>query len=445
MNHYFRRIMFSVWLILLLAALATVVGGRFLNSANEGSSRYHAETLAVITRDLQKTLDSGEPAESLADRFSLGFENFLDIYIIDSNSRDLIGRELPAPVVEVLDDPEPSGDGRVLVHPESVDGYRVVGLLASHPSLILKSRDRPLLFVLLFLVSAVVSYGLARFVVLPIRHLRQAGNRVAAGDLSVRVSHTVRGRKDDIALLARDFDAMTERIDHLLKSQQRLMRDVSHELRSPLARLQALQSLARQRFSGEDDTHILDRMDYESERLNELIEQILSFARLNASQEITRQTTDISDLLKTIIDDALVEIGDNDVGVEFQGPERLTLRVNAGLIHSALENVLRNAVRYTPQGKSALVTLTQSNEYATVDVEDQGPGVPDDALEKLFDPFFQVDESRSPQNGGSGVGLAIARRAIELHDGKISALNRSDGGLLVSMRLPVQPDFVGAS
>ncbi|MEM9531706.1 MAG: ATP-binding protein [Pseudomonadota bacterium] len=272
--------------------------------------------------------------------------------------------------------------------------------------------------------------------VLPIRHLRKAGQRVAAGDLSVRVAHTVGDRQDDIAGLARDFDTMTQRIDGLLSGQQRLMRDVSHELRSPLARLQALQSLARQQFTGEDDSHILDRMDHETERLNALIEQILVFARLDARQEIRRQTTDLADLLRTIVDDAMTEAGETEKDVVYEGPNRRTLQLDASLMHSAIENVVRNALRFTADATAVRVTLVEGPSGVYITVEDVGPGVPENALNALFEPFYQVDESRTPTNSGSGVGLAIAKRAIELHQGRIRAENRAQGGLRVTIELP---------
>jgi signal transduction histidine kinase len=177
-------------------------------------------------------------------------------------------------------------------------------------------------------------------------------------------------------------------------------------------------------------------MDAESERLNELIESILSFARLDAQQVIRRQFTDLADLVRTIIDDVHVELGDEDILVRQTGPERCTLEADAALLHSAIENIVRNAVRFTPEGSMVEVALAETESRIRLTVEDQGPGVPEAALAQLFDPFFQVDESRQHGNGGSGVGLAIARRAIQLHGGSIKAENRTGGGLRVVVDLP---------
>ncbi|MDJ0653555.1 MAG: ATP-binding protein [Xanthomonadales bacterium] len=441
MNHFFRRILVSVWLTMFVASGLTFLSSVLIPRSNDDGSLYQAELVSAVARELQGTLEASVPAptQAVADQFKLSFDQLLEIYLLDPHGRDVHDRQLPRPVSRLLTadrEGTPWSDPRLIVHRDGLEGYMVVGFLTAYGSLLINPAERPTLLLVMLLVSAVVSYGLARFIVLPIRHLRQAGHRVAAGDLSVRVGHTVKGRKDDIALLARDFDAMTERIDSLLTGQQRLMRDVSHELRSPLARLQALQSLARQRFKGDDQTHILDRMESESERLNQLIEEILSYARLDARHEIRRQNTDLADLLKTIVDDALTEIGDSGKDISYIGPERLTLNIDADLIHRAVENVVRNAVRFTPDGTTVQVTLTSQSESVLVTVTDQGPGVPEGDLGRLFEPFFQVDESRPPQSLGSGVGLAIARRAMQLHQGTIAADNADGGGLRVHMVLP---------
>ena len=447
MSRFFRRIFVSVWIILIATMTLTVFLASLLPASNDESLRYDSQLVRVVADDLRTALaqSPATAARRIADRHVLDFGRLMQIYVLDEQGRDVLERRLPFAVSRlyrrtsvISDQPLEIRDPRIALHSDGLRGHLVVGFQAGYPlgRVLVRPGARALLLLVAILVSAAVSLILARFIVLPVRRLQQAGHRVAEGDLSVRVAHTVGGRQDDIAQLARDFDAMTERIERLLTAQRRLMRDVSHELRSPLARLQALLSLARQRLSGEDDSSILDRMEAESERLNRLIEEILSFARIDAQEDIDRRHTDIADLVRAITDDAAIEIGDAAKDVSYRGPERLTMDVDSALLHSAIENVVRNAVRFTEAGTTVGVSVSESDDTITVTVDDHGSGVPDNVLNTLFEPFYQVDESRSPQSGGSGVGLAIAKRAIELHGGQIHAENRTPGGLRVVMRLP---------
>jgi two-component system sensor histidine kinase CpxA len=310
-----------------------------LPASSDESFQYDARLVNIVANDLREALavDPDNAAELVADHHLLDFGRRMQIYILNAAGDDVLDRRLPFAVNRVhqrttffSDEPLEIRDPRLLVRRDGLDSYTVVGYQRVYPmgSVLARPGARALLLIVAILVSAAVSLVLARFIVLPVRRLQKAGHRVAEGDLSVRVAHTVGGRRDDIAQLARDFDAMTERIERLLTTQQRLMRDVSHELRSPLARLQALQSLARQRLTDEDDTSVVDRMESESERLNLLIEEILSFARIDAQQEIQRQTTDIADLVQAIADDVSIEIGDAAKDVTYEGPERLTLDVD---------------------------------------------------------------------------------------------------------------------
>jgi two-component system sensor histidine kinase CpxA len=272
-------------------------------------------------------------------------------------------------------------------------------------------------------------------VVLPVRRLRKAGQKVAEGDLKQRVAPTVGSRTDDIAELARDFDVMTERVQDLLESRQRLMRDVSHELRSPLARLQALLSIARQKLDGSEDLP-LDRIERELERLDELIGEILSYARLEAKEEINRRPTDLVDLVQNIVDDAGVEGQESGKQIRLVGPATCMLKVDAGLVQGAVENVVRNALKHTDADTTVEVTINERPAFVDITIRDRGPGVPEDALDKLFEPFYRIEEARGTRSGSGGIGLAIAKRSVRLHGGTIRAANRRDGGLRIEMILP---------
>jgi signal transduction histidine kinase len=286
-----------------------------------------------------------------------------------------------------------------------------------------------------FLLSAAGSVVLARFVIRPVRRLRDAGQRVAEGDLTARVAPTVGSRKDAIAELARDFDVMTERVQALLESQQRLMRDVSHELRSPLARLQALLSIARQKLDGIEGLP-LDRMERELERLDELISEIVFYARLEAKTEIDRRRTDLVDLLQNIVDDADVEGQESGKQIRLHGPAACMMDVDAGLIQRAVENIVRNALKHTAPQTIVEVTIAERQASVEIVVRDRGPGVPEVALDKLFDSFYRVEDGRGTHSGSGGIGLAIAQRSVQLHGGTIRAANCSDGGLRIEMTLP---------
>jgi len=443
MNRFFRRILLSVWLTVLAGITLAYILTRWLPPSE--SDVAHQVLVNAVSSDLQQLIAQRDPYPALrvAERHALSYEDLFEIFLINKRTgEDIEGRSLPGAVkgqLELKPDADVSDD-RITLPMTRTEDYIVIGYQRRFPmdQAISRTGGRPVLLLTMIVMSVLVSYILARYIVLPVQRLREAGHQVAAGDLSVRVAHTVGDRQDEIAELARDFDTMTERIGRLLNTQRRLMRDVSHELRSPLARLQALQSLARQRFTAEDQTHILDRMDGEFERLNVLIEKILTFAQLDSQQGIRRQFTDLADLIRTIVDDVHVELGKEDIVVRQTGPERLTADVDASLIHSAIENIVRNAVRFSDEGSVVEVILAKQKNAVEIVVEDDGPGVPDEALSQLFGPFYQVDDSRSQTNGSnhSGVGLAIARRAVHLHNGSIRAENRESGGLRVILNLP---------
>jgi two-component system sensor histidine kinase CpxA len=290
------------------------------------------------------------------------------------------------------------------------------------------------------LVSGLVCFLLARYLVGPIERLRRATESYAAGDLSQRVGPSLGRRRDEIADLAHAFDRMAGRLDALMRSHKQLLTDVSHELRSPLARLQAALGLVRQR-GGVPSTAELDRMDREAERLNELIGQLLSLARLESGVQVpAMESMDLRDMLQTITDDARMEAAPRGRGVRLEVPDAgLVLAGDARLLHSAVENVVRNAIRYTAPGTDVVLSVQAAPDHVLLRVRDHGPGVPDALLPRLFEPFVRVGEDRDRSSGGHGLGLAIAERAVRLHGGDIWAGNEPDGGLSVWLRLPLHP------
>jgi two-component system sensor histidine kinase CpxA len=269
-----------------------------------------------------------------------------------------------------------------------------------------------------------------------------------------------------MAELMRDFDRMAERLENLVNAQSRLLTDISHELRSPLARLNVALELARQR-SGVDARSALDRIDRETNRLNEMIQRLLTIARLEAGNEsIEKSPVDLEQIIHEIAKDAAFEAQSRHCQVEATVVDDCVVMGSPSLLHSAIENVVRNAIRYTQEGTSVEVHLEQgvglpdtqlknagsrdlepekeelqsndsSRPEAVVRVTDSGPGVPEDALDKLFRPFYRIDDARGRQTGGVGLGLAITDRAVRLHGGTIRVSNRPQGGLMVEIRIPL--------
>lgn len=291
----------------------------------------------------------------------------------------------------------------------------------------------------LLLTGLVVCYALALYLSAPIRKLREATQKLAAGDLRARVPARVIRRRDELADLARDFDEMAERIESLITSQQRLARDVSHELRSPLARLNVALEIAKQKATPEMQP-ILERIETESTRLNDMISRLLTLAKLESgADDFEREPIELAELVKDVAADADFEAQAKDRFVEVSSAEQCTIVGSESLLRSAIENVLRNAVRYTAERTVVDVSLAANNGHAVLKVADHGGGVPADELSNLFRPFYRIGEARERRTGGTGLGLAIAERAVKAHKGTITATN-SNGGLLIEIRLDTVPN-----
>ena len=445
---FFWRIFLSGWAIFLITVIATLWVASYLPDSGNGArnARFPEQMVDLIAGKLHGLLEV-EPtsaAKVLAEEQALDFSPLLEIYVLDPNGNDILGRALPKAVADVVrletvsaEDAQKERPTHLHIREQGLRGYQVVGdegyfLLSG---LATKPGGRGMLILIMVVVSASVSFILARFIVLPVRRLQRAGQKVADGDLTVRVAPFVGSRTDDIARLARGFDQMTERVDALLRSQQRLMRDVSHELRSPLARLQALLSIARQN-SNDADSVQLDRMEVELERLDELIGEILAYTRLEAKASIERHPTDLVDLIQNIVEDACLEGTATQNQICMEAPERCVVALDSGLIQRAVENVVRNAMRYTAEGTAVEISIVKEAQCVRVLIKDRGPGVPEKVIEDIFKPFFRVGDSGSAHSGTGGIGLAIAERSIRLHDGTIKARNRKEGGLCVEIVLP---------
>jgi len=290
------------------------------------------------------------------------------------------------------------------------------------------------------LTSGLVCYLLAAYLTAPVVRLRAATQKLAAGDLTARAG-IKNNRHDEIGELVRDFDGMAGRMETLVNEQSRLLNDISHELRSPLARLNVALGLARQR-TGPEAASALDRMELESGRLEEMIARLLTLSRLEAGQDLLdRSSVQLGELIREVAKDADFEAQSRGCHVVAVVEQECTVEGSPALLRSAIENVVRNATRYTREGTSVEVRLESAQKHeknvAVIRVQDHGPGVPEAALDKLFRPFFRVDDARERQTGGSGLGLAITERAVRLHGGTVSAANLPDGGLVIEIQLPL--------
>jgi two-component system sensor histidine kinase CpxA len=291
------------------------------------------------------------------------------------------------------------------------------------------------------LAAGALSYLLARYIVTPVVKLREVTRQVTAGDLSARVGPRLGRRRDELAAMGHDFDEMASRVETLVGAQTRLLRDISHELRSPLARLSVALDLARKR-AGAAAAGDLDRIEREAKRLNEMVGQLLALSRWESNGNGMRlESFDLAALVREVASDADFEAQARGCSVVVEELSGCEMRGTHALIRSAVENVVRNAVRYTPEGTAVRISLRceagDGGGEALVAVRDEGAGVPDEALADIFRPFYRIDDSRTRETGGTGLGLAITERAVRLHGGTATAANPPGGGFLVELRLPL--------
>lgn len=291
--------------------------------------------------------------------------------------------------------------------------------------------------------SLVFAALLAAYIARPVRRLREALQAGASGQLVTDLAESMGGRRDELADLCRDFDRMAHHIDQLMQGQRRLMHDVSHEMRSPLARLSAIVGLVRQQPQRLDDC--LNLLEHESVRMDRLVNELLTLSRLESGMVGPGdEIIDLAEVLADVGADAEPEAELAACRVEVDVGDELPVRGDAEMLHRLFDNLLRNALAYASDGGWVGIRAERDGTVVRIWVEDRGPGVPSADLERLFDPFFRG--SQAPARKGHGLGLAIARQIVVSHGGQIDAGNRRQGGLQVSVRLPLvgEPSAVDA-
>lgn len=268
-------------------------------------------------------------------------------------------------------------------------------------------------------------------VISPVRRIAATIGMFGQGDLAARVK-TKRG--DEIGQLGRSFNQMAERLERLIVSERRLLGDISHELRSPLARLKFAVKLAR---TSPHSQAALDRIERDIDRIASLVADIVEITFVEGDPALQgAATVTISDLVDDVVQDCKLEAEARGCSVDASGHIEGQVIGSRELLRRAVENVLRNAIRYSPEKCAIQLSAIQTERDAVIEVRDYGPGVPDDALTRIFDPFFRVEEARNPNGGGSGLGLSIAKRAVQVHHGCIVAENASPG-LRVRIKIPL--------
>ncbi|WP_254795708.1 sensor histidine kinase [Arsukibacterium indicum] len=299
----------------------------------------------------------------------------------------------------------------------------------------MRTLSEPLLVLLLLAVSATASFVLAVSISRPLRELLQQNLAFASGKLSSRVSKLAK-RRDELGQLGRSFNTMAEQISDLLQNQQRLLRDISHELRSPLTRAQLALGLAEQ----QQNLQQLPRLKQELERIDAMLDELLTFSRLDAGQyQLDVGTCDLTAMLEELIELNQVEAESKHQQLLLAAPAQSWLDADGRLLSRAFDNIIRNAIKYGPSDSTIRLTVQaqlQPKQWV-VEVTDQGPGLPEKELAAVFQPFYRVSDSRTQQTGGTGLGLAIVAKIVHQHNGTVLAINRMPG-LSVRITLPCQ-------
>ena len=371
------------------------------------------------------------------------------IYAVDEESHDILGRDVPPQLIqkartELRNETTP----RVVEQIAAPNGQRYLVFLTAPGK-----EDRllsfgepghsgfffPVIPVLTGTIASLIfAMLLAWYFSQPIRKLKSAFASAASGNLNARLAAQMGKRNDELADLGRDFDLMTEQLRTLVESQRRLLHDVSHELRSPIARMQAAIGLVRVQPDKLPAT--IERIEREGVRMDKLVGELLYLSRLEAGFTGTMdEDIRMEDLLQEIINDAQFEAQNCQRYLDSKVHNHAVVHGRAELLHSAIENVVRNAIKQTP-GETTVTINTQvdpDHRRLLITVLDQGPGVPEHELRAIFDPFFRSSRTQNTSDG-YGLGLTIARRIIEAHGGSITASNRPERGLCVSISLPCQ-------
>ncbi len=477
MRRLFWRIFALFWAssVVLIVAIAWITSNNFENEKIPGLGITRLESvLNEHLRNASHTLREGGVA-GLRTMLSQALDfGRISVYVLDPEKKDLLGREVPSEIIAATDHPVAdtqglsanrmrlreltAADGTKYTAIARFEGPTPLRLLYRHPNTFWTHVG------LAMAISACFALLLAAYITAPLARIRASARRVARGDLSAHIGELRFGRSAEILALASEFDQMTARLRDLVEGQRRLIRDVSHEMRSPLSRLRIALELARanvkeallepagamlepaapgrepdvaRNFPGTEAVNQLDRIEREAERLEEMIAQAIQLTRMETTIPSKVEDVALDQLITDIASDAAFEAQARPCALHISQNEPLVVRAEADLVASAIENVVRNAVKYTVANSTVSIRLDRVEGQARVRVHDCGPGVSAGDCARIFEPYFRTDVARQRKSGGSGLGLAIAKRAIERQGGRIHATNADGGGLEVEILLPL--------
>lgn len=454
MRSLFTRFFLAFWLALTTFAVTAV----FLVSHSVEQLRDQERSALRVDRyqheAQQVALDAGLAGLQAWAR-QLDEREALPIFLLDATGHDLLERDVPellinhprfrAAFTAANEYPLPPTASRRPPRPMpfiSVPGGERYFLVPDVSRLTMgRLLRRPHLYALPLAlglaISALVCGLLVLYLVKPLRVLRSAVNACADGQFDQRIAPLFQDRHDEIAALARDVDSMSQALENAFRTQRQLLNDVSHELRSPLARMQVAVELAEAKSTASHSE--LQRIGLEIQQLDQLIGLLLSVGRVDAMQDQPRQPIDLVALLQQVVDDANYETHERGTPVTLCCSGPMTVFGYEEAFRSVFINVIRNALKYGPEDAPVTVDarLLQGRQQALIHIDDQGPGVPETELSRIFEPFVRLDPSRNQATGGFGLGLAIVARAVALHQGIVSACNLEPCGFRVEIQLPV--------
>ncbi len=448
-HRLFWKLFLTFWLALVLFGAGTLF-----------SASQYLENIRALHDDAHNKMgfkDRAETARAIAAREGMpgltrwaevvDHQEVLPVLVLDPKGHDLLDREVSSTALAHLRQHQDAVRAHLQdeqhYHGVTLPDGREYWLVMDTVGVSLKrclSRPRVIAvpIILATLASGLVGVLLAQYLVVPMLRLRRATQAYAVGDLSYRVAPSFGRRRDEVVDLAVAMDDMAESLDALLESKRALLRDISHELRSPLARVQAALGLARQRDGA--DLPELALIQHEAERLNDLIGSILDYSRLDSGlRPLHHKPLELAGLLAEAVESTRVEADPHRIEIEFKADGRGDFVGDPILLYSAFENILSNAVHHAPEGSHIEVRYSDNSAAGNghlIEVLDQGPGVPTPMLQAIFQPFVRVDQGRGD---GIGLGLAISQRVVQAYKGRITAENLPDGGLRVSIHLPHSP------
>jgi len=457
----FSSIGFKIFLSFWFFALGTIIATRFISAQIAESSivlaAHHGDQQKLNRLAIRLDSDDISLIDLLQYRRKAPHEELI-IKDIESGDVTSVKRRFLAAAVNYLEINSFSKITSVQFPQARITGPKNITLEGKKVQLYLVSRGKSrhfnafimqlphwLKLAIPIFLSSLLAWLMAKTLSKPILAIKRVATDIGNGQLDARIKN-VHKRKDELGSLATSFNTMADKLSHNLTANQRLLADVSHELRSPMTRLQLAVGLAQQSINNPElQQKHLARCELEVTRLDKMISDVLSLSRLeNTFQHVNLQTVSLNALLADICQDCQYLADEKNISITKKNFFSLNLLADQNLLSSAFSNVIINAITYTPKRSEVMISMhrfiNDHQDSINVVISDNGKGVPQCTIEKLFQPFYRVDEARDRNSGGTGLGLAIAQQAVLAHNGEIKANNKEDGGLSITITLPVNPN-----